>query len=84
MFKIIYSQKKTLNNFGNCYRQLKTTINIAYNNVVFRCFRAYAIPVSMNNRNKLRIHKGFESKENAVQRTAIEKLNIEQVSFQTS
>lgn len=43
--------------------------------------RAYGVPLSMRNRNKLRLLQGFESHNDAHKRTEENKIKIRQVPF---
>ena len=44
-------------------------------------FRAFGVPLSMRNRNKLRLLQGFETKKDAVERTEVTKAKIRQVQY---
>ena len=44
-------------------------------------FRASGLPISLRSRNKLRLSRGFETKQDAVKRSIAEKNKIETVSW---
>lgn len=48
---------------------------------MFYQFRAYGVPVSLNNRDKLRLVQGFETKEEAQNRTILEADKVKKVYF---
>ena len=47
-------------------------------------FRAFGVPVSLRNRNKLRLIKTFETKKDALERTILTNEKIKGVSIVTT
>ena len=47
----------------------------------FKYFRAFGVPISLRSPNKLRLSRGFETKQDAIKCSTTEKSNIDAVSW---
>ena len=48
---------------------------------LLKYFRAFGLPISLRSRKKLRLSRGFETKQDAIKRSTAEKNKIETVSW---